>query len=160
MAVEGGVVHFATGMWSSEGVYVYALDAKSGKEIWCNDANLHYLPMPHASTAHTGNMPQGYAAASKSIIAFGNGQASVWLYDRRTGKGKGLQDNLGEGGRNTSGVVAILDDGTIYHGCKAGQKGKLGRLSYVINDREAWVELLSVGIVWLRTLRKRGRGGD
>ena len=51
VAVKGSVVHFATGMWSSEGVYVYALDAKTGKEIWCNDANLHYLPMPHASTA-------------------------------------------------------------------------------------------------------------
>ncbi len=31
VAVAAGVVHFAVGMWSSEGVYVYALDAETGK---------------------------------------------------------------------------------------------------------------------------------
>jgi outer membrane protein assembly factor BamB len=95
VAVKGGVVHFAAGMWSSEGVYVYALDAKSGEEIWCNDANLHYLPMPHASTAHTGNMPQGYLALGGNRVVYNNGVGGTWAYDAGAGRLTGRANGTG-----------------------------------------------------------------
>ena len=86
VAVKDGVVHFAVGMWSSEGVYMFALDAKTAKEVWCNDTNLHYLPMPHASTAHTGNMPQGYLAIGGNRVVYNNSVEGCWTYDARTGR--------------------------------------------------------------------------
>ena len=86
VAVEDGVVHFAVGMWSSEGVYVYALDAKSGKPVWCNDTNLDYLMMPHASTALTGNMPQGYLAIGGNRVVYNNSVGGSWVYDTGTGR--------------------------------------------------------------------------
>jgi len=95
VAVKGGVVHFAAGMWSSEGVYVFALDAKTGKQIWCNDAHLHYLPMPHASTAHTGNMPQGYLAIGGNRVVYNNSVGGSWAYAARTGRLTGRSGGTG-----------------------------------------------------------------
>ena len=95
VAIKDGIVHFAVGMWSSEGVYVYGLDARTGKEIWCNDTNLHYLPMPHASTAHTGNMPQGYLAIGGDRVVYNNGVGGAWAYDTRTGRADGRSNGTG-----------------------------------------------------------------
>jgi len=89
VAVKDGVVHFAVGMWSSEGVYVFALDARTGKQVWCNDTNLDYLPMPHASTAHTGNMPQGYLALGGNRVVYNNSVGGNWAYDATTGRRTG-----------------------------------------------------------------------
>ncbi len=95
VAVKDGLVHFAVGMWSSEGVYVYALDAETGEQVWCNDTNLDYLPMPHASTAHPGNMPQGYLAVAGNRIVYNNSVGGNWAYDavtgRRTGRSGGAE---------------------------------------------------------------------
>jgi len=95
VAVKDGVVHFAVGMWSSEGVYVYALDAKTGKQIWCNDTNLDYLPLPHASTALTGNMPQGYLALGGNKAVYNNSVGGTWTYDTRTGRRTGRSGGTG-----------------------------------------------------------------
>lgn len=95
VAVKDGVVHFAAGMWSSEGVYVYALDAGTGREVWCNDTNLDYLPMPHASTAHTGNMPQGYLALGGNSVVYNNSVGGTWAYDAKTGRRTGRSGGTG-----------------------------------------------------------------
>ena len=35
--VKDGVVYFAAGIWQSEGIFIYALDARTGKTIWVNE---------------------------------------------------------------------------------------------------------------------------
>ena len=37
-AVADGVVYFAAGIWPADGVYLYALEADTGKEVWSNKA--------------------------------------------------------------------------------------------------------------------------
>ena len=38
-------VYVTAGMWPSHGIYIYALDARTGKEIWRNDTggNVHAM---------------------------------------------------------------------------------------------------------------------
>jgi len=38
-AVADGVVYFAAGIWPSEGIFLHALDAATGKPVWCNDSS-------------------------------------------------------------------------------------------------------------------------
>ncbi len=37
--IADDLVYFAAGIWPSEGVYVYAMDAASGRVVWCNDSS-------------------------------------------------------------------------------------------------------------------------
>ena len=120
VVVDGGVVYFAAGMWSSEGVYVFALDAGTGEEVWCNDTNISYMKKPHCGAyALAGNMPQGYMAASRDRLVFNNGFAGCWLYDRNTGEGLGhnrLGHKLGRDRRGNSALLAVNEDGSFFHG--------------------------------------------
>ena len=46
--VDDGIVYATAGMWPTEGVFVYALDAATGREIWVNDTSAcNYIPQPH-----------------------------------------------------------------------------------------------------------------
>ncbi|MDP7010092.1 MAG: PQQ-binding-like beta-propeller repeat protein, partial [Verrucomicrobiota bacterium] len=47
-AIHNGILYFAAGIWPSEGVYVYAVNPKSGKVIWKNDSSGGiYMGQPH-----------------------------------------------------------------------------------------------------------------
>jgi len=86
--VVDGVVYFTAGMWSTEGVYVYALDAETGKELWCNDSSGNiYIDLPHPSaTGFCGVAPQGYLVVSKDTLLVPTGRCVPAAFDRHTGK--------------------------------------------------------------------------
>lgn len=86
--VVDGVLYFTAGMWPSEGIYVYALDAETGERIWCNDSTGHmYREQPHGgATAFTGVCPQGYLLASDDLLLVPSGRTTPAAYDRRTGE--------------------------------------------------------------------------
>ena len=82
------VVYVTAGMWPTEGVYVYALDADTGKELWCNDSSGSiYVDLPHAvANGFSGVAPQGYLAASKDVLLVPTGRSVPAAFDRRTGR--------------------------------------------------------------------------
>jgi len=86
--VLDGVVYVAAGMWPTEGVYVYALDASTGKELWCNDSSGSiYVDLPHAgATGFSGVAPQGYLVASEHVLLVPTGRSVPAAFDRRTGR--------------------------------------------------------------------------
>ena len=46
--VKDDIVYVTSGMWPSEGIFVYALSATTGEVIWCNDTSGHmYTVQPH-----------------------------------------------------------------------------------------------------------------
>jgi outer membrane protein assembly factor BamB len=129
VVVDDGMVNFAVGMWTSEGVYVYALDAKTGKVIWCNDTNIEFTSAPHFSDNMHGNMPQGYMAASKDKIVFNNGHAGCFVYDRKSGKklaGKNWASELPPTRRGNSAELVMNEDGTFFYGGYVDRRGKRG----------------------------------
>ncbi len=81
------VIYFAAGVWSFEGVFVYALDAKTGKTIWLNDrAGYIYGQHPHAAQAFGGLTPQGYLVVNGNELIVPCGSALPAKFDRKTGK--------------------------------------------------------------------------
>lgn len=131
------MVNFAVGMWASEGVYAYALDAKTGKQIWVNDTTLKYRNGPHNGRNFAGNKPQGYALAARNQLVFHNGQGGCYIYDRRTGEETGHIDTRGEirrGGRGNASVQVIREDGKIEHGLTAATQATIRQNWVVVGD--------------------------
>ncbi len=79
--VHDGTLYVTAGMWPSEGVFVYALDAKTGKLIWCNDTSSYdYLEYPHTpSTSFGGPAPQGALLVSNGVLVAPTGRCACRL---------------------------------------------------------------------------------
>lgn len=113
--VDEGVAYFAAGIWATEGVFVYALDAATGREIWCNDtadyAGLDYnkllttenrAAMRHG--VHDGDFgfygltPQGALAVTDETLLISNGYNTTAGLDRETGQLLFAEPSAGSGG--------------------------------------------------------------
>ncbi len=88
LAVDRGAVYVAAGMWPAEGVLVYALNARDGSVIWCNDTSGGmFMSYPHGgATAIGGVAPQGYILASDDALLIPTGRSVPAAFDRRTGR--------------------------------------------------------------------------
>ncbi len=104
-AVADGVVYFGAGIWPSEGIYLYALEAATGKVVWVNDTS-GSIPMaqPHGGAfADSGVSAQGYLVVSSDQLLVPTGRAVPAAFDRVTGKFRyfHLQANGHRGGSTT-----------------------------------------------------------
>lgn len=81
-------VYFAAGIWPSEGIYLYALDAATGKVRWCNDTSGSiFMGQPHGgANAVSGVAVQGYLVVNGSQILVPTGRAVPAVFERATGK--------------------------------------------------------------------------
>ena len=86
--VKDNVVYFGAGIWPSEGIWIYALNAADGKVIWCNsDSGAILMPQPHGGAmAQSGITAQGYLATSDEQLFVPTGRAVPAALDRKTGK--------------------------------------------------------------------------
>lgn len=86
--VRDDTVYYAAGIWPSEGIYLYALEAGSGKCIWKNDtAGGMRMPQPHGgAVAESGISAQGYLAADETRLYVPTGRGVPAVFDRATGK--------------------------------------------------------------------------
>ncbi len=84
--IRDGRVYFTAGIWPFMGVFIYALDARSGKVAWENDwTGSQFILQPHNSPAFAGIAPQGaLVAAGDGIIAPG-GRSVPALFAREDG---------------------------------------------------------------------------
>ena len=94
-----GVIYFAAGLWPSDGVFVHALDAQSGRPLWSNTDSNH-IPeanMDHGIGQYAGLTPQGYLAVVGGRLVVPCGAQLTAFLDLKTGK---LQNyHTGWGGR-------------------------------------------------------------
>ena len=80
--VDDNMVYFGAGVFPGEGIYICALDAKTGRELWKNDTigdRAHEL-------AYNGISPQGYLVASDNVLYVPSGRALPAGFDRHTGE--------------------------------------------------------------------------
>jgi hypothetical protein len=100
--IADGVLYFAAGVWSFEGVFVYALDAISGEVKWVNDrTGFIYGQHPHDTQAFGGLTPQGYLVVDEDELIVPCGTALPARFDRKTGELKSFQ--LPSAGRSPGG---------------------------------------------------------
>ena len=76
--VDKGIAYFGSGFFTTEGVFVYAVNATTGKLIWRNDRGGEKR-MKQIS-------PQGYFLATDKQLAVPMARQAPGIYDRTTGK--------------------------------------------------------------------------
>lgn len=82
-----GTVYFTAGIWPFMGIFVHAVDARSGKTVWTNSgAGADWDVQPHKSPAFGGFAPRGYLAADDRWLIAAGGRTQPACYDRRTGQ--------------------------------------------------------------------------
>ncbi len=86
--VAGDVVYFGAGLWSNDGVYIYALEAASGKTIWVNDKSGSIpTPQPHRGGITTSGFScQGYLVAAGDKLFVPAGRSVPAVFNRADGK--------------------------------------------------------------------------
>ena len=104
-AVKDGRVYFAAGVWPLEGTFVFCWDAKTGKQIWCNDrCSYLYGIHPHQTEAMGGLAPQGYLLIDGDDLVVPCSNAYPARLDLKTGALK--EFDLPSAGRLTGGWFA------------------------------------------------------
>ena len=78
VTVDAGVAYFGAGLFPAEGLYLYAVDAESGKLMWKNDS--------YARGGRSGVSPQGYMLASKDKLFVPSGRAMPAGFARSDGR--------------------------------------------------------------------------
>lgn len=151
-------VYFAAGVFSFEGIFIYALDAETGEVDWLNDrTGSIYGVHPHGAEAMGGLAPQGYLLVNGDELIVPCGSAYPARFNRETGEL--LEFQLPKQGRYPGGWFAALDKETardlrrgkvafdeainqklhedkVYHG--AGQPGVRSTIQFA--DRELKLE--------------------
>ncbi len=85
--LHAGRVYFAAGVWPLEGVFIYCLDAATGRELWLNDsASYLYGVHPHQAEAFGGIAPQGYLLVDGADLVVPCSSAYPARLDLATGK--------------------------------------------------------------------------
>ena len=86
--VADGVVYFGAGIWPTLGVFVRAVDAKTGRVLWTND-NSHAIEnvrVDHNYLQESGISPQGHMLVHGDMLIVPNGRSMPARLDRKTGK--------------------------------------------------------------------------
>jgi len=78
VVVDGGVAYFGAGVFPAEGLYLYAVDAKTGKLLWKNDT--------YGRGGNGTVTPQGYLLASKERLFVPSGRAMPAAFSRTDGR--------------------------------------------------------------------------
>ncbi|MHC4215751.1 MAG: outer membrane protein assembly factor BamB family protein, partial [Planctomycetota bacterium] len=111
------VVYYAAGIWPSDGVFLHALEARTGKVLWTNDSSGRlYMPQPHGgANAHSGVTPQGYLVAATDRLFVPTGRAVPAAFRRSDGQFEYylLQKNGSIGGAR----ALVSDRFVINAGC-------------------------------------------
>ncbi len=112
VVILNDTVYFAAGIWPSDGIYLHAVDAKSGEVVWTNDKSGGiYMAQPHGgASAASGVAVQGHLVATADHLFVPTGRAVPAAFSRKDGKFKyyHLQKNGHRGGTTTMAAGALF----------------------------------------------------
>ncbi len=113
--LQDGVLYFAAGIWPFMGVFIYALDAETGEEIWRNDSSgSQYMKQPHNSPSYAGVAPQGAFVVAGDKLLVPGGRSVPACYDKYTGEFQYY--HLSRYNKTGGAFVAALGDRVVnYH---------------------------------------------
>ena len=105
---DEGVVYFGAGIWPTQGVFVRAVDAQTGRVLWTND-NSHAIAnvrVDHNYLQESGISPQGHMLLAGEMLIVPNGRSMPARLDRNTGS----LHYFVQGYRNGDSRVTVNDD--------------------------------------------------
>lgn len=108
--VDDGVAYFGAGIFPHENIYLYAVQADSGKVIWKVDN------LSQTSAGRNELSPQGYILANDEYLFIPSGRSLPAAFNKKTGE---QEHKRSFSWRSTAGGVvggtqALLADGQIY----------------------------------------------
>lgn len=113
--VADGTVYFAAGIWPFMGIFLHALDARTGAVLWTNDGDGSiYIKQPHQADSFAGVAPQGGLVVAGDRLLVPGGRSVPACYDRRTGKL--LHYRLADNGKNGGGCDVFVGRGLFVNG--------------------------------------------
>ncbi len=113
--VADGTVYFAAGIWPFMGIFVHAVDARTGRVLWTNDGDgSRYMKQPHNAEAFAGVAPQGPMVVVGDKLLVPGGRSIPACLDRRTGKL--LRYQLAENGKRGGGSEVYARDDVFFNG--------------------------------------------
>jgi len=88
VVLHEGVIYFSAGLWPDEGVFIHAVDAKTGRKIWVNRDTDKIVGgnLDHGVQQITGLSPQGYLAVVDGKLVAPCGTQLPAVFDLKTGK--------------------------------------------------------------------------
>ncbi|WP_162136215.1 outer membrane protein assembly factor BamB family protein [Zavarzinella formosa] len=85
--VADGTVYFAASIWPFMGVFIHAVNAETGRQVWTNDGDGSlYIKQPHSADSFAGVAPQGPMGIRGDYLLVPGGRSVPAVYDRKTGK--------------------------------------------------------------------------
>ena len=116
--IADGKVYFAAGIWPFMGVFLHALDARTGEVVWTNDGDgSMYIKQPHNTDSFAGVAPQGPLVAIGDKLLIPGGRSVPACYDRTTGKL--LYYKLGDNAKRGGGYAVAATHGLLFNGGQA-----------------------------------------
>ena len=117
--VADGKVYFAAGIWPFMGIFLHALDAKTGEVQWTTDGDgSTYIKQPHNTDSFAGVAPQGPLVVIGDKLLVPGGRSVPACYDRNTGRlvYYQLAENAKKGGGSAVAAVGgvLLNGGAAF----------------------------------------------
>lgn len=85
--VADGTVYFTASIWPFMGVFVHAVDAKTGARVWTNsETGSRWMTHPHGAPSFGSIVPQGYLAVAGDHLIVPGGRSLPAVFDRKTGE--------------------------------------------------------------------------
>lgn len=167
--VADGTIYFAAGIWPFMGVFLHALDARTGRVVWTNDGDSAlYIKQPHNADAFAGVAPQGVLAVQGTTLLVPGGRSVPACYDRTTGKL--LRYPLAENGKRGGADVAVcgtllVNHGSAYELATQTYLGELGRQVVLTDDvlhtwKDGACRAFDLGTATIREVESKDRKGD
>jgi outer membrane protein assembly factor BamB len=137
--ITDGKVYFAASIWPFMGIFIHAVDARTGAAIWTNDRDGSlYMTQPHNADAFGSIAPQGPLVAIGDKLLLPGGRSVPACFDRHTGKL--LHYRLAENGHRGGGseVAAIHDlffnGGAVFELASASYLTDYGKLAVLTDN--------------------------
>ncbi|HLH29107.1 MAG TPA: PQQ-binding-like beta-propeller repeat protein, partial [Acidimicrobiales bacterium] len=121
--VADGVVYFGAGIWPFMGIFLYALDARSGAVVWANDGDGSlYMQQPHNVDSFGGVAPQGPMVVAGDKLLVTGGRSVPACYDRKTGRLRYFKfaENGRRGGADVSTAAGLFFAGGLAYDLATG----------------------------------------
>ena len=124
VVVAGDIVYWAAGIWQSEGIFIRAQQAQSGKLVWLNDKSGGIvMAQPHGgATAKSGVTAQGHLVVTGDRLLVPTGRAVPAVFDSATGQFLyyRLQQNTHRGATATMGHARVFINGGLAYDLGSG----------------------------------------
>jgi outer membrane protein assembly factor BamB len=113
--IADGKVYFAASIWPFMGIFIHALDARTGEPIWTNDGDGSlYIKQPHNTDSFASIAPQGPLVVIGNKLLVPGGRSVPACFDRRTGKM--IRFQLGENGKRGGGSEVAAINNIFFNG--------------------------------------------